>query len=52
MIERLRDVPVRKLIRAVERDGFVYRRLSGTLRQVLGATRWTDEDCRRLGLIQ
>lgn len=79
MIERLRDVPVRKLIRAVERDGFVYRRLRGsqrvyrhpdgrrvvlhfhhggdtlpigTLRQVLGATRWTDEDCRRLGLIQ
>jgi hypothetical protein len=26
MIEGLRNVPVRKLIRALERDGFVYRR--------------------------
>ena len=26
MIEELRNVPVRKLIRALERDGFVYRR--------------------------
>jgi predicted RNA binding protein YcfA (HicA-like mRNA interferase family) len=32
MIEELRNVPVRKLIRALERDGFVYRRLKGSQR--------------------
>lgn len=32
MIEVPRNVPVRKLIRALERDGFVYRRLKGSQR--------------------
>lgn len=79
MIEGLRNVPVRKLIRALERDGFVYRRAKGsqrvyrhpdgrrtvihyhhggdtlpvgTLKQIIDATRWTEEDLRRLGLIK
>lgn len=79
MIEGLRNVPVRKLIRALERDGFVYRRAKGsqrvyrhpdgrrvvihyhhggdtlpvgTLKQIIEATRWTEEDLRRLGLIK
>lgn len=79
MIEGLRNVPVRKLIRALERDGFMYRRAKGsqrvyrhpdgrravihyhhggetlpvgTLRQIVEATRWTEEDLRRLGLIK
>jgi predicted RNA binding protein YcfA (HicA-like mRNA interferase family) len=30
MIEGLRNVPVRKLVRALEQDGFVYRRLKGS----------------------
>ncbi|MCZ7627505.1 MAG: hypothetical protein C3F12_13865 [Candidatus Methylomirabilota bacterium] len=79
MIEPLRNVPVRKLIRALERDGFLYRRLkgsqrvyrhpdgrrvvihyhhggdtlpAGTLRQILSATNWNEDDLRRLGLIE
>jgi predicted RNA binding protein YcfA (HicA-like mRNA interferase family) len=79
MIEGLRNVPVRKLIRALERDGFVYRRAKGsqrvyrhpdgrrvvihyhhggdtlpvgTLKQIIEATRWTEEDLRRLRLIK
>lgn len=32
MIEGLSNVPVRKLIRALERDGFVFRRLRGSQR--------------------
>lgn len=32
MIEQLRNVAVRKLIRALESDGFVYRRLKGSQR--------------------
>ncbi|MDD5558916.1 type II toxin-antitoxin system HicA family toxin [Candidatus Methylomirabilis sp.] len=32
MIEELKSVAVRKLIRALERDGFVYRRLKGSQR--------------------
>lgn len=79
MIEQLRNTPVRHLIRALERDGFVYRRAKGsqrvyrhpdgrrvvihyhhggdtlpigTLRQILTATQWTEEDFRRLGLIK
>jgi predicted RNA binding protein YcfA (HicA-like mRNA interferase family) len=79
MIEGLRNVPVRKLVRALERDGFMFRRLKGsqriyrhadgrrvvlhyhhggdtlpmgTLRQVLEATRWTEEDVRRLDLLK
>ena len=32
MIEELRNVPVRKLIRARECDGFVYRRAKGSQR--------------------
>lgn len=79
MLEELRNVPVRRLIRALERDGFVYRRLKGsqrvyrhpdgrrvvihyhqgsdtmpiaTLRQILEATRWSEQDCQRLGLLK
>lgn len=79
MIEGLRNVPVRKLIRALERDGFVYRRAKGsqrvyrhpdgrrvvihyhhggdtlpvgTLKQIIEATRWTEEDLQRLRLIK
>jgi predicted RNA binding protein YcfA (HicA-like mRNA interferase family) len=79
MIEGLRNVPVRKLVRVLEHDGFVFRRLKGsqrvyrhpdgrrvvihyhyggdtlpigTLRQVLEATRWTEEDFSRLGLMK
>lgn len=79
MIEELRNTPVRKLIRALEQDGFVYRRAKGsqrvyrhpdgrrvvihyhhggdtlpigTLRQIIEATRWTEEDFRRLGLLK
>lgn len=78
MIEGLRNVPVRRLVRALERDGFVYRRAKGsqrlyrhpdgrrvvvhyhhggdtlpigTLKQTIEATRWTEEDLRRLGLL-
>ena len=32
MIEELRNTPVRKLIRALEQDGFVYRRAKGSQR--------------------
>lgn len=79
MIEGLGNVPVRKLIRALERDGFVYRRAKGsqrvyrhpdgrrvvihyhhggdtlpvsTLKQIIEATRWTEEDLQRLRLIK
>jgi predicted RNA binding protein YcfA (HicA-like mRNA interferase family) len=79
MIEELRNTPVRKLIRALEQDGFMYRRAKGsqrvyrhpdgrrvmihyhhggdtlpmgTLRQIIEATRWTEEDFRRLGLLK
>lgn len=79
MIEELRNTPVRKLIRALEQDGFMYRRAKGsqrvyrhpdgrrvvihyhhggdslpmgTLRQIIEATRWTEEDLRHLGLLK
>ena len=79
MIEGLRNTPVRRLIRALEQDGFVYRRAKGsqrvyrhpdgrrivihyhhggdtlpigTLRQILEATRWAEDDFRRLGLLK
>ena len=79
MIEGLRNTPVRRLIRALEHDGFVYRRAKGsqlvyrhpdgrrivihyhhggdtlpigTLRQILEATRWAEDDLRRLGLLK
>ena len=79
MIEELRNVPVRKLVRALEQDGFMYRRAKGsqrvyrhpdgrrvvihyhhggdtlpigTLRQIIEATRWTEADFRRLGLLK
>ena len=79
MIEGLRNTPVRRLIRALEQDGFVYRRAKGsqrvyrhpdgrrivihyhhggdtlpigTLRQILEATRWAEDDVRRLGLLK
>ena len=78
LIERLRNLPVRKIIRALERDGFAYQRKKGagrlyrhpdgrrtvihyhhgsdtlpivTLRSVLEATRWTEEDLKRLTLL-
>ncbi len=78
LFERLRNLPVRKIIRALERDGFSYRRKKGagrlyrhadgrrtvihyhhgsdtlpvgTLRNVLEATRWMEEDLKRLELI-
>lgn len=78
LFERLRNLPVRKIIRALERDGFTYRRKKGagrlyrhtdgrrtvihyhhgsdtlpvgTLRNVLEATRWMEEDLKRLELI-
>jgi len=79
MIEELRSTPVRKLIRALEQDGFMYRRAKGsqrvyrhpdgrrvvihyhhggdtlpmgTLRQIIEATHWTEEDFRHLGLLK
>ena len=78
LIERLRNLPVRKIIRALERDGFTYQRKKGagrlyrhpdgrrtvihyhhgsdtlpigTLRSVLEATRWTEEDLKGLTLL-
>jgi len=78
MSDELRNLPVRKLVAALERDGFIYRRRKGsqkvyrhedgrrvvlhyhrgsdtlplgTLRQILGATGWTEDDLRRLDLI-
>lgn len=78
MIDELRNLPVRRLVRALERDGFVYRRRKGsqrvyrhadgrrvavhyhkgsdtlplgTLRQILDATRWTEAELHRLGLL-
>lgn len=78
LFERLRNLPVRKIIRALEGDGFTYRKKkgaarlyrdpdgrravihyhhgndtlpAGTLRSVLEATRWTEEDVKRLELI-
>ena len=79
MIEELRSTPVRKLIRALEQDWFMYRRAKGsqrvyrhpdgrrvvihyhhggdtlpmgTLRQIIEATHWTEEDFRHLGLLK
>jgi predicted RNA binding protein YcfA (HicA-like mRNA interferase family) len=79
MIEELGNTPVRKLVRALEQDGFIYRRAKGsqrvyrhpdgrravihyhhggdtlpigTLRQIIEATRWIEEDFRRLGLLK
>ncbi len=78
MIEELRNLPVRRLVHALEKDGFAYRRRKGsqrvyrhadgrrvvvhyhrgsdtlplgTLRQILEATHWTEDDLRRLGLL-
>lgn len=79
MIEGLRSLPVRKLVQALEREGFVFRRVKGsqrlyrhpdgrrvvlhyhhgrdtlpigTLKQIIEAARWTQDDLRRLGLIK
>jgi predicted RNA binding protein YcfA (HicA-like mRNA interferase family) len=79
MIEGLRSAPVRTLVRALEKDGFTYRRTTGsqrlyrhsdgrrvvihyhhggdtlplgTLKQTIEATRWTEHDLRRLGLLK
>jgi predicted RNA binding protein YcfA (HicA-like mRNA interferase family) len=78
MIRQLKSTPVRDLIRALEQDGFEYRRRKGsqrvyrhpdgrrvvihyhhakdtlppgTLKSFLEATRWNENDLRRLGLI-
>lgn len=79
LVHVLRNAPVRQLIAALKRDGFVLRRTTrtggriyshadgrltvihyhrsndtlprGTLRSFLAATRWTDEDLKRLGLL-
>ena len=78
MIHKLKNTPVRDLIRALEQDGFEYRRRKGsqrvyrdaegrrvvihyhhakdtlppgTLKSFLEATRWNEDDLRRLGLI-
>ena len=78
LIDRLRNLPVRKIIRALEADGFIYRRKKGagrlyrhpdgrravvhyhhsgdtlpigTLRNILEATRWTEEEMRTLQLL-
>ena len=78
LVHLLRNTPVRELVSALRRDGFVLERETRTggriyshadgrltvihyhhgsdtltrktLRSVLGATRWTVEDVRRLGL--
>jgi predicted RNA binding protein YcfA (HicA-like mRNA interferase family) len=77
-LRRLRNKAVRELIRALERDRFIYRRSRGsgrvyrhadgrrvivhyhspgdtlplgTLRSIVSATRWNEEDLRTLGLI-
>jgi predicted RNA binding protein YcfA (HicA-like mRNA interferase family) len=78
LFERLRNLSVRKIIRALEGDGFTYRKKkgagrlyrhpdgrravihyhhgndtlpAGTLRSVLEATLWTEEDLKTLELI-
>ena len=79
LVHLLRNTPVRELVRALERDGFVRVRSRGTggffyrspdgrstvihyhvggdtltrktLADVIEATRWTEEDARRLGLL-
>lgn len=78
-LDQLRNAPVRKLVRALERDGFTFRRKKGsgrlyrhpdgrrtvihyhhssdtlppgTLRSVLAATRWTEDDLLRLKLLK
>ena len=78
LVHLLRNTPVRELMRALERDGFILQRTTRTgghiyrhadrrstsihyhrgsdtldrktLGSVLRATRWTEEDLRRLGL--
>ena len=76
--EQLRNLPIRKIIGALDRDGFRYRKKKGagrlyrhpdgrravihyhhgndtlppgTLRSVLEATGWTEDDLKRLQLI-
>ncbi len=79
LVRLLRNTPVRELMRALERDGFILRRTRRTgghvythpdgritlihyhrgsdtldrktLASVLRATRWTEDDLRRLGLL-
>ena len=79
LVHLLRNTPVRELVRAIERDGFIlerstrtgghiYRHPDGrltllhyhsgrdtltrkTLASVLRATRWVEDDLRRLGLL-
>ena len=79
LVQLLRNTPVRELMRALERDGFILQRTTQTgghiyrhperrttsihyhrgsdtldrktLASVRRATRWTEEDLRRLGLL-
>lgn len=65
LVHRLRNTPVRDIIRAVERDGFLLRRETATgyhhggdtltrktLRSVLQALQWTEDDLKRLDLFR
>ena len=78
LVSRLRNIPIRQWIAALERDGFYARRSrgshrvyrhadgrrvvlsyhrsnetlpTGTLRQVLQDTQWSEDDAQRLGLL-
>jgi predicted RNA binding protein YcfA (HicA-like mRNA interferase family) len=66
MIYKLKNTPVRELIRAFEQDGFQYRRRKGnqrvyrhakdtlppgTLQSLLNGTKWKEDDIKRLALI-
>ena len=79
LVHLLRNTPVRELIRALERDGFILERTTRTgghiyrhpdlrttlfhyhsggdtltrktLASLLRATRWTEDDLRRLGVL-
>lgn len=79
LVHRLRNTPVREIVRALRRDGFaleretrtggrIYSQPDGrltvihyhhssdtltrkTLQSVLTATKWTEDDLKRLGLV-
>ena len=79
-VHLLRNTPVREMIKALERDGFILRRTTQTggniythpdgrmtvihyhkgsdiltrktLRSIIKAVRWNEQDLKRLGLIK
>ena len=79
LVHLLRNIPVRELMRALERDDFILRRTTRTgghiythpdgrttvihyhrgsdrltrrtLRRILEAAQWTEEDLQRLGIL-